>query len=591
MNLCGISHRCADFDAAGLDKDHLHIRLHANKDIDQVILYADDPYTNPDGWIGYPQNMTKTAELEQENLWEITVHTKYHRLQYYFDIYQGDQHVYLLEDGFYTPENLHQPWRYNQYFKFGYLNPADIITPPKWVKDTVWYQIFPDRFFRDEETTYIKNKSCYFDQKFKDWNDTDVTWKDVYGGTIRGITEKLDYIKELGVSGIYLTPIFASFTNHKYNTTDYETIDPDFGTEEDFKELVEQAHQRNIRVMIDAVFNHTGHEFFAWKDIQEKGKDSKYWDWYWIEDDYHTKWDTSDKSYDTFAFAGYMPKLNTNNPEVQDYLTNLADEWVKKYDVDGIRFDVGNEISHSLVKKIRRELKDKFSEKDLFLLGEIWTDSKDWMSGDEYDSVMNYPWTFAVRDFYADKNMPVRIFIQKMNRVYSLYAKQSNPVLFNFLDTHDFGRIASLAADDADLMQMLALLFLLPGTPCLFYGTELAIEGDHDPICRKPMPWNEISTPENQERIHDIKILADLKKSRKDLHGDELRWLDIDINPENSRMIAFARKNICIYINAGAAPAAIDIPSDASLLFSSRYENNEILPGGILVYESDRERS
>lgn len=276
MCFVGIYHRCCNTDCYGLDENELIINIKTNKNITTVNLIHEDPYINgPSGrrpWYGVKDSMHIVRELKESLIWTISVFPKFKRLQYYFEVVCGDEIRYLLEDGLYTADEINICGIMKQYFKYAWMNPSDIYNVPKWVVDTFWYQIMPDRFCR--------HKDSPFEKKFVDWECTDnMEYTTFYGGNIAGITSKIPYLHELGINGIYLTPIFESNSNHKYNTIDYRKIDFDFGTEEDFKKLVDVAHRNGIKVMIDAVFNHSGREFFAWKDVVKNGKSSKYYEW------------------------------------------------------------------------------------------------------------------------------------------------------------------------------------------------------------------------------------------------------------------------------------------------------------------------
>lgn len=612
FNKTDISHRCGFFDAGMLSPDQLYIRLQTNKDTDRVILMADDPYAR--NWTGKPVKMEPVWELEDKRIWQAVLQPPLRRLQYYFQIHQKDQYMDLLEDGLHESDQIGKPGHFDQYFKFGWMNPADFSPAPAWVANTVWYQIMPDRFCKDsqalEKEAEHSRRCTYTDQPFMNWDKEEIHYKDFFGGTIKGITQKLDYLQDLGINGLYMTPIFASSSNHKYNIYDYHHIDPDFGTDEDFLELVEQAHARGIRVMIDAVFNHSGIQHEAWQDIQEHGKDSPYWDWYFVNSDHQTKWNVEDGSYYAFAYAGYMPKLNTSHPDVQQHMKDLCLEWIDHWHVDGIRFDVGNEVSHQLIRKIREAVTEKYP--DTYLLGEIWTESGSWLLGDQYDSVMNYPWLFALYDFFDNPDMSAREYMWKLNRVYTLYAPTTNPVLFNFLDTHDIGRIFSRYPNPDVLIQQLSLLCTLPGTPCIFYGTELASTGDHDPANRKPFDWTALSLPDNQKRIQQIASLFELRKTSPALAGDRIEWI-IEEDPAARRIIHFLRKdpegNQCLemILNASRQPVNPDSLSSAAcqdpearqnraafqepalvrsqpvVLFANHFTHSVLEPNGILI--------
>ena len=236
MNLNAIFHRCALTDCYALDKDTVVVNLRTGKDITAVNLIWEDPYayglSGQFSWYGEPKAMVMKRELKNCLIWSVEVQPPYKRLQYCFEIFSGDEKILMLEDDFYSEESLKKPGRWRQFFKFPWMNPADIITPPQWVEKTIWYQIMPDRFCRGDQAPKR--------MPLKDWNDREnVGGNDFYGGDLRGIIEKLPYLQDLGITGIYLLPVFLSDSNHKYNTFDYEQLDPDFGTEEDFKHSLE----------------------------------------------------------------------------------------------------------------------------------------------------------------------------------------------------------------------------------------------------------------------------------------------------------------------------------------------------------------
>lgn len=255
MSFEGISHRCGNANCYAWDENELIINISTNKKITAVNLIHEDPYINgPSGrrpWYGVRASMYIAKELRDSFIWSISIFPKYKRLQYYFEVICDEEMQYLFEDGLYTIENLNANGLMKQYFKYAWMNSSDIYKAPEWVENTFWYQIMPDRFCRKENGAV--------ESKFANWDDVEnIEYTTFYGGNICGITSKLTYLRELGINGIYLTPIFESTSNHKYNTTDYRKVDSDFGTDEEFKELVDAAHDKGIKVMIDAVFNHAG---------------------------------------------------------------------------------------------------------------------------------------------------------------------------------------------------------------------------------------------------------------------------------------------------------------------------------------------
>ena len=583
MNFAAISHRCAFTDAYPLDENRVVINLRTGKDIRAVSLIHDDPYaggaTGFMAWDGKPEPMEISRELEHCLIWSVILEPKFKREQYYFSITDGETSVLLFEDGFYSPEEANKPGRLKQYFKFPWLNSADVIAPPAWVNDTVWYQIMPDRFCRGSDSPKRFGLRKWEDHKH-------IHFWDMYGGDLKGITSKLEYIRDLGINGIYMLPLFLSNSNHKYNTFDYDTIDPDFGTEEDLMELVEKAHSLGIRVMVDAVFNHSGTEFAPWKDVVKNGPESKYWDWFFVG-----KWplpllpgSTEDGRYMSFAFAPYMPKLNTSNPEVIDYFLRHCKKWVEKWNIDGIRFDVGNEVSHKFLKELNRGL--KAVKPDVFLLGEIWHDSIQWLQGDEYDSVMNFPFLETLNNFWLD-NQSARQLMYGLNRCQSMYPEQVNQVLFNFLDNHDTMRAVTRCGNKDTFFQQLALLMTMPGSACIYYGTEIALEGGNDPDCRRPMPWNKIDEGKFQRITKDVKTLIDLRRTHPAARRGQLRW---HLNDQNPRLICYEciceeGKNLVVYINAQEEPAKMT--EKAPLLFARKLRGKTLMGGGVAIYEKD----
>ena len=577
MDLRAVSHRSLFTDCYALNDKEIVINIRTGKDITGVNLLFDDPYAYGIGsaaqWIGKPMPMKMERELKHNYIYSLTVKPEYRRLQYCFELFSAEEKILMMEDDFYTAKQAEKSGRLLQYFKFPYINPCDVITPPSWVADTVWYQIMPDRF--------CNGNKHYKRMKQKNWEHREhITGFDFFGGDLRGIIQKLPYIKDLGITGIYLLPVFLSDSNHKYNTFDYCQIDPDFGTEADMLELVQTAHSMGIRVMLDAVFNHSGTEFAPWKDVWENGENSRYFDWFVIHQKPFKCKHASlrDGRFDGFAFLDSMPKLNTGNPEVQKYFADICAYWVKNWKIDGIRFDVGNEVSHRFLQHINRQL--KAINPELFLLGEIWMDSAEWLRGDEYDSVMNYPFFESLQNFWVDENADSRDFMYTMNRVYSMYPQQINKVLFNHLDTHDTMRALTRCGSLDVFYQQQAVLMTMPGSPCIYYGTEIALEGGHDPDCRKTMPWKDIEAGKFQAHQNFTKALIALRKAHPALRGTQIIWHHDPINP---RLVCYDRPSACETIRVYINGTEKDIPITADPIFTYRYENAILKANGILV--------
>ena len=349
---------------------------------------------------------------------------------------------------------------------------------PAWAENKVIYQIFPSRYATDKMVSA------------EDWYRAPMDGKTDLKGSLRGIINHFDYIRELGVDILYLTPIFSSDSVHKYNINDYYKIDPAFGDKEDLKELVQLAHASGMYVILDGVFNHTGIDFFAFRDIREKEERSVYLDWYYIESfPLVMEWGKR-PSYKTFSYAGYMPKLNLNNPETADYFINVAAYWIRECDIDGWRLDVADEIGHTFWKRFRREM--KAVKKDVLLVGEIWHYAGDFLEGDEWDSVMNYPFYDSMVDLVAREENGPSAFLGNLNFVKGNLNKFLEGYLWNFIDSHDTARFLHSAGGSRAKQKLAAAMqLLLPGMPMIYYGDEVGMEGGPDPDCRRGMLWAE----------------------------------------------------------------------------------------------------
>lgn len=574
MNIAAISHRTTIEYSYALNDNTVVVNLKTGKDVDKAFIVYEDPFIHELRgeleWNGIKLEMQKLAELKYHFIWTVKLTPKYKRLQYYFEVQGLGESYVVCENKICTVSEANKTsW---QYYKYAWLNSSDVIKPPKWVKDTVWYQIMPDRFCRSSDSPK--------DSKFKTWGDFEKpTWRDIYGGNLKGITEKLPYLKKLGISGIYMTPIFRSGSNHKYNTFDYRMVDPDFGTEADLIELIDKAHEMGIRVMLDAVFNHCGHEFFAWKDVFEKGRASKYYDWFFINSEDFAKYDfsTEDERYYSFSFWAGMPKLNTNNPEVVEYFTDVCSYWAKVWKIDGIRFDVGDEVSHTFIRSLNSSIKK--INPDIFFLGEIWMDSISWLGGKEYDSVMNYPLPGCINDFFKNTDLNFNDLIYSLNYCRTLYPEQTTLSLFNFLDTHDTSRVAEISRGNDELLQKLTMLMTMPGTACIYYGTEIAMKGLYTPYNRSTMPWDEIENGDYDEIMSKISKLIHLRHDHKEFRSNEIEY---HCHKDYPRVVDYTKSGkVRVIINANDEPC--NIPVDGDIIYKNNYNDGTLESKGIVI--------
>ena len=545
-----------------------------------MFLHQGDPFEagilgGNEKWVGKREEICYKKRLKHQIWWTTTLVPPYKRCKYYFELHTDKEVWYYFEDGFLKEEQLHMEGRMLQCFIVPWMNQADINVTPDWVNDTVWYQIFPDRFCNG---TPEKNG-----EDILPWRTGPVTNQERFGGNLAGIRKRLSYLKELGINGIYLNPIMEAESNHKYDTRDYTKIDPYFGDNEEFALLVKEAHELGIRVMVDAVFNHCGRRFAQWLDVEKKGEKSEFADWFMIHDWNVLKkqGDTRDGRFYSFAFNEYMPKLNTNNEEVIQYFSDICESWIRDFDIDGIRFDVGNEVSHRFLKRVRERVKSL--KPDIYLLGEIWHDASQWLMGDEYDSVMNYPLMSGIHDFFLDKESTKEDFEYMVNRCYTMYMQQCNNVLFNLLDSHDTERLMNRLKNLNVFYQQLAVLFTMPGSPCIYYGTEIAMEGGHDPDCRRCMPWDEMDSEENRKRLEEMKKLISLRKSEKTFKSLYFHFPDTYREKRCVEYIKLDDAGNKIQVVLNCTKESVDALDGGEILFARGYENGKLAPDGTLI--------
>ncbi|MEQ6375444.1 alpha-glycosidase [Bacillaceae bacterium S4-13-56] len=495
----GIYHRPKNNFAYSYDKKTIHIRLQTKKnDVQKVDLITGDQYEwENDKWVYHTQPMVKSGSDDLFDYWFAAYEPPFRRLRYGFVIADQTETTVYTERGFF--DQLIEDPAY--YFSFPFLNEIDVFDAPDWVKDTVWYQIFPERFANGDRPNDPEGTLA--------WGSEEPTPTNFFGGDFQGVMNHLDHLVDLGVNGIYFTPIFKAYSNHKYDTIDYMEIDPQFGDKHTFKKLVSECHARGIKVMLDAVFNHSGYYFPQFQDVLKKQEKSEYRHWFHLRE---FPIQTEPKpNYDTFGFVASMPKLNTENPEVRDYLLDVARYWIEEFDIDGWRLDVANEIDHSFWRDFRRVVRE--AKPDAYILGEIWHDSMPWLQGDQFDAVMNYPFTHGAIEFFAKEAMSASQFANTITRVIHAYPENVNEVAFNLLDSHDTPRVLTLADGNKDRVKLLYLFQLsFTGTPCIYYGDEIGMAGGQDPGCRKCMVWEE----KDQDR-ELFNYLQKLLKLRKDV--------------------------------------------------------------------------
>lgn len=520
-----------------IDKDLFVIRVQVKKDdMKEVILHYEDKYIpmeRKDTRMTLP--MKKVATSQFHDYYEAQLKMHLICLRYFFEFtdmqgekvyygnYEFDKECITNRDRMFDcPQNLRE---------------EEMFEVPQWAANKVVYQIFPSRF----ATTQPVDKEL--------WYKAPITPMDDLHGNLRGIIEHLDYIKDLGIDVVYLTPIFKSNSCHKYDTIDYYQVDPSFGTTEDLKELVQKSHERGMKVVLDAVYNHTGREFFAFQDILEKGEKSKYLDWYFIDElPPRGEWGEI-PNFKCFGYYGGMPKLNLKNPEVEKYITDVACYWIKECDIDGWRLDVGDEISHFFWKNFRKAI--KAVKKDMLIIGEIWHYAGDFLEGDEWDTVMNYPFYLNLIDLLADEKINVSQFVQNLGYLKGRLNKKCYPLMWNLIDSHDTARFLHLCHDNKKKQHLAAAFqLLLPGMPMVYYGDEYAMPGANDPDCRRGMYWDE--EYQDKEMYNWYKKLMQVRKTHACIVEGEM--IETIANDDEDTIVMI-RKNgeetIAMFFNCG----------------------------------------
>ncbi|NTN44621.1 alpha-glycosidase [Enterococcus faecium] len=565
MDTAAIYHRPESEYAFLYTNTRFRIRLRTRKnDIKKVYVLCGDPYTiTTEKWYQKQRPMKKCLSTNVHDYWEIEVTSETRRLQYAFhvvgedntDCFYGDQGIFPYRENVITEPNF--------YFRIPYFHQIDRFTIPEWVKETVWYQIFPERFANGDKANDPEHTLP--------WGSKDPDREDFFGGDLQGVRDHLDYLTDLGVNGIYFCPIFKATSNHKYDTIDYYEVDPAFGDKKLLKNLIDEAHKRGIRIMFDAVFNHMGVHSPQWQDVLKNGEKSIYKDWFHIRffpvDSYQMT-DLPETAenipYDTFAFTPFMPKLNTANPEVQKYLLDIATYWIKEFDIDGWRLDVANEVDHHFWKKFREAVTE--IKPDIYILGEIWHSSQAWLQGDEFHAVMNYAFTDSIKDYFAKKNITASQMVSGMNHQQMLYRDQVNEGTFNLLDSHDTARILTLCQGNKELMKsVMAFMFLQKGSPCIYYGTEIGMTGEDDPDCRKCMIWEK--EEQDLELFGFIKELVSLRKQlSKIISEGSTQWL---IVYDREDKLYFTRELegqiIYVYFNQSKEPWVVEQENEVIL--------------------------
>ena len=493
MNKSAILHIPMSQYAFAEDEKVFTIRLRAAKgDLDSCTLYYGDR--------ACIQSPVVFQEIPMELHWQDTYFDYFEktiedapvRLCYYFKLSKGEEWFYYYGDAFHTtlPDIILEDGFViegrSEYYQYPYAMREEIIKEPEWFLNAIVYNIFPDSFATDAKKIHSNVKEII--------TESGSYCRSKHGGTIEGIRKNLDYIQSLGFNCIYLNPIFMAGEYHKYDILNYYKIDPCMGTNTDFRALVDDIHARGMHIIIDGVFNHCSWYFPFFDDVIKNGTQSEYTDWFY-DLTFPVQRPIADETpeYACFAYEPKMPKLNTSNPKVQKYFSNVGKYWIEEFHVDGWRLDVANEIDRNFWRKFRKAVKT--ANPDAVLIGEVWENSETWLKGDAFDSTMNYDFRKHCREYFALGKYSASEFAEAMTDMFLRYPTQVSLGQLNLLDSHDVARFLSLCDGNKEKwMASFAYLCFSPGVPSVFYGDEKGIEGIKEDAYRSPMPWDVCDT-------------------------------------------------------------------------------------------------
>ncbi len=471
MHCFAVQHIPSTVDASPME-GRMHLRLRVQRGLVRTVTLVYN--CNKNDWHKFRLEapLPRTFSDSEIDYFSGSVPLTDTRFAYIFKLHCADGRVrYYCEEG--LVDTYDHDLGYFNFFQYTSQFDCDAMAVPPWVRTAVCYQIFPERFAlgkADKDKSYIDTP----------WGQRP-TPRSYCGGDLVGIRENLGYLKDLGINVLYMTPVFCSPTNHKYEITDYEQVDPAFGGNEALKALITDAHSQGIRVILDGVFNHCScrHPFF--QDALKRGADSPYYRWFlWREDG----------TYLTFGSVKTMPKLNTGNPEVIRYFSQVAVRWMRDWGVDGWRLDVSDEISHRFLRHFREAVLEEKPE--AIIIGEDWHRAVRYLNGDEYDGIMNYGLTKALLDLLAFETIDLAAFRDRLVRLYHTYSVAACEKMLNLLGSHDTDRfLTRVRGNRQRLRAALAVMFFYPGIPCVYYGDEIGTEGGYDPDCRRCFDWNE----------------------------------------------------------------------------------------------------
>ncbi len=468
------------------------------------------------------------------------------------------------------------------------------VLTPNWAQHTPIYQIFPERFHNGDPSLPLNPERTHA------WGSPPESTM-FMGGDLVGITQKIDHIKNLGIKTIYLNPIFQSVSNHKYDTTDFYNVDESFGGNQALHDLVAAAHERDMKVILDASFNHAHPTFFAFQDVIKNGENSDYYDWFTIhswpiqikfrphaipenlrEHEGYQKYirylrdieknsgipfieaDDDGDLFEPTYMAWYdvinMPKINQMNEACRQYFLDVAVHWLTEFDCDGWRMDVAQFVPDGFWQEFYSACKK--AKPDCYLFAEIWGDTGHWLQGNMFDGTMNYLFRDMTLDYFAGQTLSSAGLKDALLRLDANYAPQITAVNQNLLSSHDVNRFLNMAGEDKTKFALATVFQMaLPGAPGIYYGDEVGMTGGHDPDNRRAFIWDEATWDMNQLEL--TQTLLQLRENHPALKSGRLSWL-----AASEDAFALGRKDdeseVVIAINRGTNMQALALKAAGS---------------------------
>ena len=539
-----------------ISKDGIgRVRIHSEKNISKIwILLEDEDFR--------PVELRKYAETDRFIFWGVQVEFRSQIAKFSFAASTDDNlNLYFGTSGIANFISPSEKWVYDSTSFMRH-------TIPDWVYGGVMYQIFPERFSNGDSTINPKN--------LVDWNSTP-TRLGFHGGDLIGVLNNLDHIESLGVNILYLNPIFLSSSTHKYDAWDHFKVDPTFGGDNALRDLINECHNRNMKVVLDCSLNHVHPRHFAFQDLIQNGENSKYKEWFTVFDypvrfihrphlyanTYKVGWDGNQEEYKQYlektfeetnvpveikdddgpivepSFKAWwgvpdMPKINFESKEARQWALDVTKYWIENFDIDGWRMDVAKELDFSFWKEFRDIAHG--ANKDTLLISEIFGDTSQWLQGDRFDGTMNYSFRESMTDYFATKRITNKEFADSLANLYSMYSFEALSSCQNLLSSHDVKRFLNRCGNEKD--GMLGAIFLqatFPGIAGIYYGDEIGLGGADDPFNREPFPWDDKKSW-NLEILDHLKNLMKIKREHSIFKYGRFELLN-----EHNDFVAFRR--------------------------------------------------